>query len=105
MTDKPDEEIRAAREDGIHPFARPFLFLDDTRARNIISAAVLALAVILLLADLLVSRHDYLHFAETRTFYALAGAAALSIVVLSAWPLRALLGRKEDYYGEPDDDA
>lgn len=104
MTDKPDEEIRAAREDGIHPFARPFLFLDDTRARNIISMIVLALAAILLLVDLFISRHDYLHFAETRTFYALFGFAAFAFAVLSGWPLRVLLGRKEDYYGEPDDD-
>lgn len=105
MTDKPDEEIRAAREDGVHPFARPFLFLDNSRVRNIISACVLALAAILLLVDLFVSRHDYLHFAETKTFYALFGFAAFAAAVLSGWPLRILLGRKEDYYGEPEDDA
>ncbi|WP_051122716.1 hypothetical protein [Euryhalocaulis caribicus] len=94
-------------ETGIHPVSRYFLFLDDPKVRTLISFGVIAVAVILLVADFFVSRHayDYVAFSETNGFYAIYGFIGFAFVVLMGWPLRALLGRSEDYYGEPDDDA
>jgi len=93
------------RETGVHPLAKPFLGLGDTKVRNRISLIILALAAGLLITDFIVHRHEYLSLAETRGFYALFGFGAFAIAVLSGWPLGALLRRNEDYYNEPDDDA
>jgi len=96
---------RSQTDSGVHPAARPFLFLDKANVRTAISFGVIGLAALLLLVDFLVHRHEYLALGETRGFYAAFGFIAFGFVVLTGWPLRALLGRGEDYYGEPDDDA
>ena len=62
------------------------------------------LAAGLALADFFVHRHEYIHLAEFKMFYALSGFAAFGGVVLSGWPLRKLLGRPENYY-EPEEEA
>jgi hypothetical protein len=54
--------------------------------------------LVLLLADLLVDRHDGAHFAERIGFYCLYGFIACVALVLAAKALRRVLMRPEDYY-------
>ncbi|MEX1250970.1 MAG: hypothetical protein WEA77_07235, partial [Hyphomonas sp.] len=65
------------------------------------------LSIILVLADLVIHRHEYLHFAESTGFFGLWGFVSFSFVVLMGWPLGRLLRRDENYYGDaggpPDD--
>lgn len=91
--------------DGVHPLARRFSFLDapSFRRRMWIVLGLLTLAVTAY--DFIADRHDYLAFAETPAFYALAGFGAFTFVVLMGWPLRRLLSRRETYYSESDKNA
>jgi len=91
------------KDDGVHPLARPFLFLDSTRARDIISLCIVLIAMILLAIDFFVDRHGETEIAETPGFYAVYGFACFALAVLSGWPLRAILMRGPDYYGESED--
>jgi hypothetical protein len=56
------------------------------------------MALMLLLTDLLVTRHEEASFAQSIGFYCLYGFAACVSLVLIAKALRRLLLRAEDYY-------
>lgn len=90
-------------EDGIHPLARPFLFLDKTFVRDVISLCIVLIAMVLLAIDFFVDRHGETQAAEIPGFYAVYGFICFAAAVLSGWPLRALLMRGPDYYGESED--
>lgn len=84
--------------DAIHPVSRYFLWL-DSKAMKAGTLIVLGLVSVGLgLFDLLHQRHEYVSWAEWHGFYAWFGFASFAFAVLMGWPLRALLGRKEDYY-------
>lgn len=101
-TEKPAAK---AQNSGIHPVSKHFLFLDNPNIRTLISFIVVGIAVALLVADFAVHRHDETRIGGINGFYAIYGFIGFVLIVLAGWPLRALLGRGEDYYGEPDDDA
>lgn len=95
-------------EEGIHPMSK--VLFGWTEAKNIGATLFWVLAVlslILVLADLVIQRHEYLHFAESIGFFGLWGFISFSFVVLMGWPLGRLLRRDENYYGDaggpPDD--
>jgi len=92
-------------DDGIHPAARPFLWLASNWAQRNFMWFIGVLAICFVLLDLLVYRKSYFALDGNMGFYAIFGFFAFSFVVLMGWPLRKLTGRKDDYYedGEPDD--
>ncbi|MCF6292032.1 MAG: hypothetical protein L3J04_01420 [Robiginitomaculum sp.] len=92
-------------EDGIHPAARPFLWLGSNWAQRSFMWFIAVLAICFVLLDLLVYRKSYFALDGTLGFYAIFGFFAFTFVVMMGWPLRKLTGRKDDYYedGEPDD--
>ncbi len=100
MTDKTP---RPAPENGIHPLARPFLWLDKSFARDVISLCIVLIAMILLAVDFFVHRHGETAIAERPGFFAIFGFISFAFAVLMGWPLRALLMRGPDYYGESED--
>ena len=100
MSDMPP---RPEREDRIHPLARPFLFLDRPAARDVISLCIVLIAMALFAADFFLDRHGETGAAETKGFFSVFGFAAFGLIVLSGWPLRALLTRAPDFYGESED--
>lgn len=91
------------REDGVHKLARPFLFLDRTAARDVISLCIVLIAMILLAVDFFIDRHGETQAAETPGFFAIYGFVCFAAAVLAGWPLRAILMRGPDYYGESED--
>lgn len=104
MTDhKPPREAEGG-DGAIHPVARPFLWLDKTRARDAISLCIVLIAVILLVVDFFVHRHGETAIAERPGFFAIFGFISFAFAVLSGWPLRRLLSRPADYYGESETD-
>lgn len=92
-------------DDKIHPLARRFLFLDSPKFRGRVLYALGAAAILLALADLVVGRHAIFPFEGLAGFHAVFGFVAFAFVVLCGWPLRRLLGRREDYYGEGEEDV
>ena len=56
------------------------------------------IALVLLLLDWIVHRHDELALATTPAFYAAYGFFACVLLVLTAKAMRRLLKRPEDYY-------
>ena len=93
-------ETRTARHSG----ERYFGWTSHPKAGTYTFIFVGVLAAALALADFFVHRHEYIHLAEFKIFYALFGFAAFGGVVLSGWPLRKLLGRPENYY-EPEEES
>lgn len=88
-------------DEGIHPMAK--VLFGWTEAKGIGSILLWLtgiLSVLLILADLVVDRHEKINAANLFGFYGLFGFAALGFVVLAGWPLGSLLRRGEDYYGD-----
>lgn len=85
----------------MHPGARLlFAWVDHPRTGRWIFRGVGLLSLILLAGDLLIRREAYPAVAEAAAFYGLFGFGAVILALLACWPVRHLLGRSEDYYGE-----
>lgn len=102
------QRLHTPSDEGVHPMAKLlFGWTEWKGVGNVIFWGVLALAVILVLIDMTMSRHEYFHFAEATGFYGLYGFVAFSFVVLMGWPLGKLLRRDPNYYkdegGPPSD--
>jgi hypothetical protein len=94
--------LHTPSDDGVHPIAKLlFGWTESPRAGTFIFWGVGILSAFLIVIDLAVDRHEYVHLAEATGFYALWGFAAFAFVVLMGWPLGRLLRRSEDYYGDP----
>jgi hypothetical protein len=88
-------------DEGIHPMSKVLFGWTETKNIGAILFWVLAvLSIILVLADLVIDRHEYFNFAESIGFFGLWGFLSFSFVVLMGWPLGRLLRRDENYYGE-----
>lgn len=103
MTAKPGKPEAAVAS--VSPLVKRLAFLDAKAFRDRVWIGLAVLLVGLIGADLIVHRHDYFDAAERFGFYGVFGFAAFALVVLSGWPLRRLLGRRETYYGGDDDGA
>ncbi|MCA8901288.1 MAG: hypothetical protein KDA53_08555 [Hyphomonas sp.] len=87
--------------DGIHPLAKIlFGWTHRKGIANIIFWVLGALAVISIVADLAMKRHDYMSFANATGFYGIYGFLCFSFAVVMGWPLGRLLRRDENYYGD-----
>ncbi|MEO1040481.1 MAG: hypothetical protein AAFX09_13160 [Pseudomonadota bacterium] len=94
-----------SRDDGIHPLARPFLWLDSPWARRAPLYVFGGLALLGLLIEFLIPRHAVGKYEEVFGFYEIEGFFGFCIAVLAGWPLRWLLGRAPDYYDQEGDDV
>lgn len=100
-----DTELAHSRHvpEDMHPLSkRLFGWVEEPKTPRRLLMGISALCILLVLSDMIVTRHDYFHFAEGIGFYALWGFGAFAFAVVSGWPLGALLRRDEDYYGEAD---
>jgi len=101
MTEKPKSRAKSgktAASDAIHPVARYFLWLESPAVKAGFLFAIGIASIGLGALDFIHHRHEYVSWAEWHGFYAWFGFASFAFAVLMGWPLRALLGRKEDYY-------
>jgi hypothetical protein len=73
-------------------------WLDSPRNVTRLYRGLWAVGTALVLAELLVRKHEELALAEWFGFYALFGFAACVALVLTAKALRRVLRRPEDYY-------
>jgi hypothetical protein len=73
-------------------------WLDDANNVTRLYRGLWATALVLLLLDWIVHRHDEVAFATIPTFYAAYGFFACVLLVLVAKGLRRFLKRPEDYY-------
>jgi len=88
-------------DEGIHPMAKVLFGWTEAKGiGNILLWVTGLLSVLLILADLLVDRHETINAANLFGFYGLFGFAALGFVLLAGWPLGRLLRHGEDYYGD-----
>ncbi len=88
-------------DEGVHPMAKVLFGWTETKGIGAMlfwGAAVLSLALVL--ADLVVHRHEQINFANSVGFYGLWGFVSFAFVVLMGWPLGHLLRRDENYYGD-----
>lgn len=86
---------------GEHPMGRIFFGWTDSKAIGaILFWGVAALAVGLVLLDLMIVRPERIALAGAAGFYALWGFGAMAVVILAGWPLGQFLRRDVDYYGE-----
>lgn len=95
---------KSAADDGIHPAARPFMWLLSEPVRKGFMYVVGLGALAFVGLDFVVPRHAHFGFEAMKGFFALFGFVSFAFVVLSGWPLRALTGRPEDYYPESTED-
>ena len=87
-----------------HPAAVPFLWLADKAVvKNFFIVPLIGLIVFTVLG-VFYPLHHPAPWDVIAGSYALIGFVAYSFVVLASWPLFKLLSRREDYYGEGDDD-
>jgi hypothetical protein len=87
--------------EGVHPMSKVFFGWTEVKGIGAILFWVMAiLSLILVLADLVIDRHEGLHFAESIGFFGLWGFVSFSFVVLMGWPLGRLLRRDENYYDD-----
>jgi len=94
-----------ARDDGIHPLARPVMWLDSPAFRAALPFVFGGLAVLLLLAEFLLPDFSAGQYVEALGIYEIEGFVGLVLIVLACWPLRWLLGRRADFYDRDGDDA
>ncbi len=88
-------------DEGVHPMSKVFFGWTETRGIGAILFWVMAiLSLLLVVADLVVDRHEKIGFANSVGFYGLWGFLSFSFVVLMGWPLGRLLRRDENYYGD-----
>ena len=100
---KPEQDLPQPNDDDMHPMSRLlFGWVSSPRTPMILLVLTLMIALVLVLVDFAINRHEYLDFANANGFYAIWGFAAFALAVLSGWPLGKLLRRDEDYYGEAD---
>ena len=91
-------------DEGVHPMSKALFGWTETKGLGAILFWLLAgLSLLLVLADLLIGRHDQISFANSVGFYGLWGFLSFAFVVLMGWPLGHLLRRREDYYEEGAD--
>jgi len=98
---KPDDKPVS---DGIHPAARPFLWLGSHWFQRNFMWLIGFFVLVFVGFDLF--RDLYGHFAWQKVIGAKAifGFVAFTFAVLMGWPLRKLTGRPEDYYGDGETD-
>ena len=96
MSDAPE------RDDDIHPVSRHFLWLDRPAVRQAPFYIFGALAIGLLIVEAIHPRHAA-KWEALFGFYELEGFFGFCLAVLAGWPLRALLGRRPDYYRQDGD--
>jgi hypothetical protein len=89
---------------GIHPAARPFLWLGSHKVQHNFIWLIGALALAFVAADFFIHRHGHFEWEKIHGSYAIFGFLAFTFVVLMGWPLRKLTGRDESYYGDGDQD-
>lgn len=94
-------------DDGIHPVARYFLWLDSPLAQRAPLYIFGGLAAILLVVEFFFPRHAGGKWEEIFGFYEIEGFFGFCLAVLAGWPLRWLLSREPRYYekaaGDDDD--
>jgi hypothetical protein len=73
-------------------------WLDGSENVTLIYRALWVAGILLLVADLVVHRHEEIGFAELFGFYGFYGFFACVALVLAAKLLRKLIMRPEDYY-------
>jgi purine-cytosine permease-like protein len=77
---------------------KQYLF-DKPRNVKVLLLGLLAILVLLFIADFFVIKHPHFTWEEWPEFYAVFGFAAYaSIVILAKYILRPILKREEDYY-------
>lgn len=105
-TPKPPKANKAVpeKDDDIHPLARPFLFLDGKWARALPFWLFLLGTIAALVGEYVHPFHYVSDYDGIFGFYAIVGFFGFAFAVLMGWPLRKLLGRDENYYGEEDRD-
>ncbi len=92
-------------EPGEHPLSiLLFSWMRNQAFGRFLLAAVAAACLLLAALDLLVLRHIGKGIASTPAFHGLFGFVAFALIVLSGWPLGALLRRRPDYYDQPEED-
>lgn len=104
-TAKQDEEKNLPEDDGIHPAARPFLWLGNHFVVKNFMWLVFVLMLVFMAFDLFVHREGHFAFETKFAFYAFFGFFSFAGVVLAGWPLRWLTGRPENYYGDEEEGA
>jgi hypothetical protein len=92
-------------KDGVHPLARPFLWLDAPLFRTVLPFVFGGLAGLLLLLEFLLPEFSAGKYTEALGVYEIEGFVGLVLIVLVCWPLRWLLGRRANFYGQDGDDA
>ncbi len=76
-------------DEGIHPMAKVLFGWTEAKGiGTILLCLTCVLSVLLILADLLVDRHETINAAGLFGFYGLFGFAALGFVLLAGWPLK-----------------
>ncbi len=101
---QPAPRRKPARDEAVHPAARPFLWLLSDGVRKGFMYVVGLGALVFIGLDFVIPRHAHFGFEAWKGFFAVFGFLAFSFVVLAGWPLRALTGRPEDYYPESRED-
>lgn len=95
--------------DGIHPAAKPFLFLGEEKVkRNFIWLPLIGMVICVILGLIYPQKHPLPIEKYVPGSWAVWGFLAYSLIVLGAPALFKLLARDEAYYGEgglPDPDV
>ena len=73
-------------------------WLDEPRNVTRLYRLLVAVCVLLVLADLLFDKHGHFGFENFFGFHAFFGFAVFTFIVLAGKYLRKVLMRKEDYY-------
>eukprot|EP00919_Chromeraceae_sp_WS-2016_P030414 GHVR01072162.1.p3 GENE.GHVR01072162.1~~GHVR01072162.1.p3 ORF type:complete len:125 (+),score=13.83 GHVR01072162.1:387-761(+) len=93
-------EMQKHAAEGIHPAAKPFMFLGkETTKRNFIWIPLVGVIITVILGII----HPLKHPAPWEIFpgsWAVFGFIAYSLIVFAARPLFKLLARDETFYGE-----
>ncbi len=99
-SDRPDHSIHNGDGDQpMHPAAHIlFGWVASPLTKPIVFWGLGALAVLLILVDLIYVRHTKFDIEGIPGFYGIFGFLAFSFVVLMGWPLGYLLRRDENYY-------
>ncbi len=103
MTDETRTPEQAGFDEGVHPAAKPFLWLDHPAAKAAPFWIFGMAAIALLIAEMLHPLHAVSKWDEVFGFYEIEGFFGFCLAVLAGWPLRRLLGRPENYYDQEGD--
>jgi hypothetical protein len=95
----------AQERDKVHPIARRLRFIEASSFPRRLTIVLGVVAIALALVDVFHHRHALFTWEGWIGFHGVYGFAAFCVVVLTGWPLRRLLSRPENYYGEGDEDA